>query len=231
MSSVNVSAQTIDVLKSFEEVNKSIMFRKGNLINSRSLGSNIVAEYQCEEEFPEDFPVYELSRFLSGLALFESPSLWFNSEEYVTIRNSRGNRSGRYFYSDPSIVEDASPERRVKFPEETVVMQFKISNSDLDSLLRARTIYDINDLRIEGSDSGISITLFDSDNETNNTFRLDLPGSSSTDQIALMKINNILAAKSVKGDYDVSITDNLITRWKHTTLDLVYYIATEEDED
>lgn len=227
MSNVTISQQTVDVLKSFEAINKSIMFREGKLLNTRSIGQNIIAEYECNEEFPRTFAVYELSQFLQGLSLFDTPSLKFDNGDFVTIRSQKGNRSAKYFFSDPSIVEEASPSQRLRFPEEDVVMEFRITESDLASLYRASGVYDLEDLSIEKDGDGIKITVFDYENETNNTYSLVVPGVCSTDQSAHMKIESI---PIMKGDYDVSITDGLITRWKHTSIDLVYYIATEENE-
>jgi len=221
-----MSRQTIDVLKSFEVINKSIMVREGKLLNTQSLGGNIIAEFSCEEEFPQTFAVYELAQFLNGLSMFEnSPSLRFGNPDYVTIFS--GNRSAKYFFSDVSFVENSSPPRRVKFPEEDVVMEFKLTQSDLESLFKAAGVYKINDLNVGVVDNEIQITLFDGDNDTNNTYSLVVPGTFSCESSVRFNIKHLIG---MKGDYDVSITDGLITRWKHTSIDLVYYIATEDDE-
>lgn len=229
MSTVNVTPQTIEVLKNFENVNKSIMVREGNLLNSRSVGQNIIAEYECEEEFPQTFAVYELSQFLNGLTLFEkTPALEFSNNEFVNIRSQTGKRSAKYFFSDPSIVEEASPEKRVKFPEEDVVMEFRITSADLVSIYKASAIYELTNVKIESNSGGVTLTTFDPENETNNTYSLSLAGNSTTDISVNMAIENI---RPMPGDYDVSITDGVITRWKHTTLNLVYYIAIEPDTE
>lgn len=223
---IDITTQTVDVLKSFEGINKSIMFRQGKMINTRSIGQNIIAEYVCDEEFPQTFAVYELSQFLSGLSLFDTPSLKFDNDDFVTIRSQKGNRNAKYFFSDPSIVEESSPERRLRFPEEDVVMEFKITESDLASLHRASGVYDLDDIKMETSPDGIVITVFDSENETNNTYSITVPGQFSSDFCVFMKIASL---HMMKGDYHVSITDESITKWKHNNLDLVYYISTEPD--
>lgn len=229
MSTVNVTPQTIEVLKNFENVNKSIMVRKGNLLNSRSIGQNIIAEYECEEEFPQTFAVYELSQFLNGLMLFEkAPALEFANDEFVKIRSQTGKRSAKYFFSDPAIVEEASPGQRVRFPEEDVVMEFRITSADLTSIYKASGIYELTNVKIQSDSDGVTLTAFDPENETNNTYSLSLSGSSSAETSVNMAIENI---RPMPGDYDVSITDGVITRWKHTTLDLVYYIAVEPDNE
>lgn len=223
-----MTAQTTDVLRSFETINKSIMFRGGQLLNSRSLGGNIIAEYQCEENFPKPYAVYDLGQFLKGLSLFDSPFLNFNDDNFVVIRNQKGGRSAKYFFSDPSIVESASPNRRLNFPEESVVIEFRITESDLQSLWRAAGVYELEDLLIESSDNTVVISLFDSENETNNTYSITLDAQVSCEHKCHMKVENLYTL--MKGSYDVSITDGIVTRWKNTNLDLVYYISTEDDE-
>jgi hypothetical protein len=226
---VTMSAQTVDVLRSFEGINRSIMFRRGQFLNTSILGQNIIAEYECEEEFPQTFAIYELGQFLKGLSLFEKPSLQFDNNEYVTIRSEQGRRSAKYFFSDPSMVEEASPDRKLQFPEEDVVVDFRLTEEDLRGLWRAAGVYELNDVSIEASEDTqqATITVWDVENETNNTVSIVVNANVSTDYKAHLKVDAIQTI--MQGNYDVSITDGYITRWKNNSIDLVYYISTEDE--
>lgn len=229
MSKIKISKQTYEVLKNFETINKSIMIRPGNLINTRSVGQNVISEYTSKENFPNEFAIYELSQFLSGLHLHKvadgNTELDFSSDSYVTIHSE--NCSSKYYFSDPSIVQDASPPRKLKFPDEEITCEFNIKCNQILALRGAWSVYGVSDLMIDCSESGVTITAFDKENETNNTYSIHLQGTCTTPSKIYMKIENI---NLFPGDYDISITSNVITRWKNTSVDLVYYIATEPED-
>lgn len=228
---VNISAQTIEVLQSFEMIRSSIMFRKGNFLNTSVLGMSTIAEYQCEETFPETFGIYELGQFLKGLSLFSQPTLSFDGDNYLTIRNDSGReRSAKYFYTPIEMVEDASPKNKLKFPEEDVVVDFNLSESNISALWKASSVYGIADVEIAADEDEqvVRINLWDEDNDTANTFSIVVFADVSRSHSVHMKVSSLLCL--LRGDYRVSITDGIITRWKKSNLDLVYYISIEDDE-
>ena len=89
MNKVILSEQTLQVLKNYSTINSSILIREGNQLKTISVGENALAQYSCEESFPQTFGIYDLNQFLAGLTLFQNPVLEFDNDNYVTIR-SRG---------------------------------------------------------------------------------------------------------------------------------------------
>lgn len=230
MSNVILSRQTIQVLKNFSTINGSIVIRNGNFINTQSVGQNIIAEYNCTETFPVSFAIYDLTQFLSGLALFgDNPSLEFTNEDYVVIRNQIGNRSAKYFFSDFEILESCSPSKKISFPDDSVITEFRITENDINSLHRASGVYQLSDILFTSDeDVGVTVSLVDLENETNNTYNLHLSGTCSMNKKIPMKMENI---RLLSEDYDVKLTDTIITQWKHTGIDLVYYIGIEPEDN
>lgn len=230
MTKVNLSQTTIKVLSNFYEINPSLMVRSGTLLNTQSVGQNIIVEYKCPEEWSQDFAIYELNQFLVGLNLFDSPTLEFSNDDYVVITNTNKTRSSRYFFSDKEILESCSPEKRISFPEDRVVMEFDLSSEDLAALARASRAYNLNDLVFNAVDENfVDVCLVDLENETNNTFNLHLPATCAIDKSKKinMKMENI---KLYGGDYKVQLTDTVITKWKHSRIDLAYYIGVEPED-
>ncbi len=220
MSQVIISQQTMMVLKNFATINGSILIREGNILKTISVGENAVAQFKCEEIFPQTFGIYELNQFLSGLSLFDNPVLIFDNEEYVTIK-SRG-RSARYYFSSPEITLKAAPDRDVKFPGAD--MEFTINQEDISALQKAWNVYGIPDLKFHSVGGSVILSLVDKENETSNVFSLELPGDNTGEYELFMKMENI---RLLPGDYTVKISSKMITEWKHTNLDLTYYIALE----
>jgi hypothetical protein len=220
MSQVTISQKTMAVLKNFATINGSILIREGSTLKTISVGENSIAQYQCEETFPQTFGIYELNRFLSGLSLFDNPTLDFDNQNFVTIRDK--GRSARYYFSNPEITLKAAPDKDIKFPGAD--MEFQITQEDISALQKAWNVYEIPDLKFHSIGGSVVLSLVDKENETSNVFSLELPGDNTGEYEVFMKMENI---RLLPGNYNVKISKHLITEWKHSTLDLTYYIALE----
>ena len=73
-------SDTHQILKNFATINSSIMINAGNVLKTISVGENSIAEFKCEESFPQTFGIYDLSEFLTGMSLFDSPVLEFQMQ-------------------------------------------------------------------------------------------------------------------------------------------------------
>jgi len=220
MTQIKLSQQTLLVLRNYATINSSIVIRKGNQLKTISIGENAIASFVCEEEFPQDFAIYDLTKFLSGISLFNDPVLEFNDPNYVLITGQ--GRSMKYYFSDPEITLKSAPDKNIQFPGSDI--EFKLSNEDISSLLKAHSIYEIDDLKFSSQDGQIVLTLCDKEDYTSNTYSQVVVGETTGDYEMFMKVENI---RLVPGEYNVKISSKLITEWKHSSLDLTYYIALE----
>ena len=99
---MKLSDNTLSVLKNFSTINQSILFKQGNRLRTISVMKNILAEATIEEELPKDFGIYDLSQFLNGLGLHQSPDLDFEDDSYVVIKE--GRMRSKYFFADPNVI-------------------------------------------------------------------------------------------------------------------------------
>ena len=220
MSKVFLSNQTLQVLKNYSTINSSILIREGSELKTISVGENAIAQYTCEESFPQTFGIYDLNQFLAGLSLFESPTLEFNNQEYVYIRG-RG-RSAKYYFSDPEITLKSAPNKDVNFPGADI--KFSLTQEDLTGLQKAANIYSLPDLVFRSQSGEISLELRDKENDTSNGYSQTVVGDTTGDYELTIKVENI---RLHPGDYTVKVSKQLISEWKHQNLDLSYYIALE----
>lgn len=220
MSTVFLSNDTMQVLKNYATINSSILFREGNQLKTISVGENAIAQFTCEETFPETFGIYDLNQFLLGLSLFQNPSLEFNNTDYVNIRG-RG-RSAKYYFSDPEITLKSAPQKDINFPGGDI--EFTISHDDLIGLQKASGIYSLTDLVFSSRDGKISLKLKDAENDTSHDYEQDVNGETTGNYDLTVKIDHI---RLLPGDYHVKISKHLVSEWQHTSLDLTYYIALE----
>ena len=167
-----------------------------------------------------DFAIYDLSQFLSGITLFDNPSLDFASDDFVRIIGN--GRSVKYYFSDPEITLKSAPEKNVNFPGSDI--QFNLTEQDLLALQKASAVYSLPDLSFESKDDKVRLVLKDKENDTSNTYKQSISGSCTGDYSLDVKIENI---RLLPGDYSVKVSKGLISEWNSSNLDLTYYIALE----
>ena len=109
-TTMNLSDNTLGILKNFAGINNSILVKEGNQLRTISVMKNILAEAEIPEDFPRQFGIYDLNQFLNGLSLHSDPNLDFTEESYLTI--SEGRRKVKYFFADPQVII-APPEKEM----------------------------------------------------------------------------------------------------------------------
>jgi hypothetical protein len=181
---------------------------------------NILAEATVEEEFPKDFGIYDLNQFLNGIGLHHSPELDFDNQGYVMIRE--GKSRSKYFFADPNVIV-TPPDKSIVLPSEDVC--FLLDTKELDKLLKASSIYQLPDLSVVGEAGVVKLVIRDKKNDTSNEFSI-IVGETNEDFCGNFKVENL---KILNGTYEVVISSKLLSRFKSTTYELMYYIAMEPD--
>jgi len=219
MSTVDLSQNTLNILKNFATINNGIIIKKGNTLRTISNGENILATANVEESFPQTFAIYDLNQFIAGLSLFDSPSLVFDNADYVTIKDGRSRV--KYYFSDPEITLKTAPDKTVKYPGSDI--QFTLLTTDIFAILKAQGIYKLPDLNIS-TDENIILSVRDNEIDTSNTYDIIVAGTFDGKHSLNLKVENI---RLLQGDYTVGVSSQHISEWKHTNFDLTYYIALE----
>jgi hypothetical protein len=169
------------------------------------------------EEFPVQFPIYDVNEFLSALSLFEDPDIEF-TEKWMTIK--QGNNSLKYF---ASVVTNL-----VVPPEKDIDIQgninFSLESATLAMILRTAPILKSADVSIIGDGSTLSILVADKKNSTSNSYSYSIGTTTQTFKVNI-KIENL---KFLPGDYDVTVSSSA-AKFKSKTTELVYFVAIEAD--
>ena len=243
---MKLSDKTLSLLKNFSTINQSILFKQGSKLRTISVMKNILAEATVEEELPKDFGIYDLNQFMNGIDLFTNeekrkvgdrlekvwvePVLEFTNDSYVTI-HGQGKAAGytaKYFFSSPEITLKAAPEKDINFPDSD--MEFTIKDSDLGNLKDAAQAYRLPDLSFKSNEDGfITLEICDREDPTCNVYAQRIKGHATGNYEMYMKMDNIkiFDHSSYENSYDIKVSKNLITQWKHKGLNLTYYIALE----
>jgi len=217
---MNLSDQTLTILKNFAGINNSILVKQGNNLRTISVAKNILAEARIDEEFSRDFAIYDLNQFLNGLGLHQDPELDFKEDSYLTIRE--GKRRVKYFFADPAVII-SPPEKEITLPSEDV--RFKLESTCLEKLLKAAAVYQLPDLSAIGEAGVIKLVARDKKNDTSNEFAI-VVGETDKEFVFNFKVENI---KIIPGAYNVAVSSKLLSEFTNESLDLKYYIALEPD--
>ena len=118
---MNLSSDTVNVLKNFSDINQNILVKPGNKIQTISTMKNILAEAEVSEKFEDEFAIYDLPEFLRSVELYEKPELKFNGGTNVKI--SQSSQSIKYFFADKSVI--VSPSKGINMPDKHVTFTLK----------------------------------------------------------------------------------------------------------
>jgi len=219
---MNLSTDTLAILKNFSEINNNILFKPGSKLNTISAMKNILAEATITEKFDTEFGIYDLSEFLSVLSLFDTTNLKFD-ETHVTVGDVSGRSKIKYFFSDIDML--TSPTKAIEMPNPEV--KFVLDQDTLGRIKKAASALGHDQLSITPGDGVITLTVVDIDNATSNTYSIDVPGESTGDFNFILNIKNM---QMIPGNYDVSISSRLISQFSliQEGVDLTYWLALEK---
>jgi len=218
---MKLSKHTLNMLKNFSDINMSIEIKKGNVLRTVSVQKNILAQAELEDEFPKDFAIYELNRFLGAVSLFDDPELEFNAKS-VNIGTTK--HSADYVYCDPSMIV-TPPENNITFPDPEV--KFTLTQDSLSQVMRASNVLGTPEIAIEGGphpNDSIRIKALDVNNDSTDTFQVVLDEKSGHTFRFVFKTENM---KMIPGNYDVEISSKGISHFSLQGTKLQYWIATE----
>jgi hypothetical protein len=223
--SISISTTTIDALKNFLSINKSINIKPGNVLSTLSVNKNIMARYEIVEEFQREVPIYDLSVFIGALGLCQSPELDFTNDTCLVIKDTTTKSKSKIYYSDPDMILSA-PEKELEVPSADV--SFTLSWENLSRLQRASSTYGVQDLCLYGSEGSMYMCVTDKKNDTSNVYSIEL-GETDKEFCHCFKMENLKLMPN--HTYEVSIHMGKVALFKSTNCNLKYWIALEPNLD
>jgi hypothetical protein len=219
---MELSENTLNVLKNYSGINPNMMIRSGNTIKTISEARTVLSTAVVDANFPKDFGIYDLNEFMGVLSLVDTPRLKFE-DDYVVVNDSTGRSKVKYFYSSEDTL--TTPQKDITMPEANV--KFTLTNDTLNRLKKAASTLGHSEISISGKDGVLSLSVVDSQNMTSNAFSIDIDGEFDDGAVFnfILSTNNL---KILPGDYTVEISKKLISQFSHTSLDVKYWIALEK---
>jgi hypothetical protein len=218
---MEISANTVNVLKNFAAINSNIVIKPGNKIMTISEAKNILAEATVSEEFSTMAGIYDLQEFLNVLGLVDKPSVSFG-EDNIYIGGNAGRAIVKYYYADPEIL--TTPTKPITMPEEDV--WFTLDETTVNGIKKAAAIFGHSQMLVEADSGAIKLSVVDPDNSTANQYSITVDGGYNNESFKF--IINIANLKMVQGTYNVKISKKLISQFTSEDSNITYWIALEK---
>ncbi len=216
---MKLSKETLNIFKNYSTINSNILVNPGNTISTVTPAKNLMAEAKVAETFDVEFGVWDLSKFLGTISLFQDPDFEFN-KEFVLIRSGTGS-CVKYYYAEPSLL--TVPTKKVQMPE--TVVSFNLTESSFSEIQRASSVLQLPDLSIQSKDGVILAVVIDGSDPSSNDYSIELGLNETGANFDFrFKIENL---KFIPGDYTVNITEKIVSEFVNTSVDLTYWVALE----
>ena len=224
---MNLSNETVSVLKNFASINQNLVIKSGNNISTMSAMKNIVASAEVKESFPTEFAIYDLNEFLASVSLFDNPTLDFKDDFVVMTEGGSTGKALKFWYSDPSVVTTVTKE--ITMPE--CEISFSLENSLLSNVQKAASVIGVPDMVLEGLDSGLaSLKVTDKKNATANDYAVQVIVNNDDGKNLpykfWFKVENL---KLLPGKYDIGVSSKNISHFVNTNVGIQYWIALEPE--
>ena len=220
---MNLSNDTIAILKNFANINQNILVKPGEKLNTISTMKNILATASIKENFEQEFAIYDLPEFLRTLDLFETPTLKFNGGTSVGISGKDGKSASKYTFADKSVI--VAPTKTITMPDTEIA--FKLSKDNLSKLMKGVVTLNLPDIEVIGNGTTIQLVANDRKNKASNKFSIDI-GTTDKNFKAYFKAENF---KMIEDDYDVVVSKQKISHFVARQKPVQYWIALEPESE
>tara|TARA_Y100000593_G_C4286062_1_gene325533 strand:+ start:672 stop:1322 length:651 start_codon:yes stop_codon:yes gene_type:complete len=214
---MNISTNTLNVLKSFTSINPSIYVNSGNVVKTISPQKTIIARAEVEETFATAFGIYDLNQFISTVSIFDSPEFEFGDKS-VTING--GPSSVNYFYADSNMIMQA-PDKDLDLPD--CVVEFELKDEVRGKSMQAASVLQLPNWSVVGDSKNITLEVGNTKDDSSNVFR-HVVGETDAEFELTFKVENL---RFMPADYNVKISSKGISHFSANGGKLQYYIATE----
>lgn len=220
---MKLSARTIQLLKSFSQINPGLVFSPGNELKTISPSKTILAKATIAETITREFAIFDLPKFLGVLSLFEDPELEF-TDSYITIKS--GKQKLNFVYCEPDMVVQP-PKKTIDMPADCV--EKVISSTTLQSVMKALGILQLPEIGFVGKDGIFLIEALNTkpknsnDITLSNTFSIDVGDTVKTFKM-ILKSENL---KIMHEEYILKISPKGLLHFKGS--DIEYWLVCEDN--
>jgi hypothetical protein len=216
---MKLSTSTLQILKNFSYINKSIIVKEGHELVTVADNTTVIGYAEIEEEFPKDFAIYDLDKFINSINLFKEPDLEFFDNK---LRITSSDSNIEYFYADPDVLTQP-PKNKFTLP--SVDVELLLTAEHMSAIGKTSNNLDLPDISVQSDGKKMKLLVHNKSIQTGNKFSIDFGESDLVFSVNL-KISYL---KFLPGSYYLEISSKGICQFTHQDIGLSYFIATEKD--
>lgn len=217
---MQISKETVQILKNFSGINSNLLFKPGNKLSTISPQKNVMAEVTVAETFPVEVGIYDLNKLLGLISEIDDPDVRFTDKSIVICEGADGDNGVQLFASEPSLLT-LPPEKKISFPSPDV--EFVLTGAVLTHIQRLASLLKATDVSFVGKDGQLWIHVSDLKNTSSDNYKKRI-GETDLSFRANIKIDNL---KMIPQDYTVSISSKKISRWVDMAGNMTVFVALE----
>lgn len=216
---MKLSENTVEILKNFSTINQSLLVKVGSVLSTVTPTKTVLATARVEEDFPNQFAIYDLNKFLAKLSLYKDCALVFHQDR-VEFRSEDGRRSDYIKFCSPQVI--VSP------PDKTLTLdnpdyEFNLSAEDLQWQRKSAGISGSPHIGFRGDGEKVYLVSTDMKDDASDMSKTEIAATEDEFE-AVIKVENL---KIVDGSYKVLISKQGFVKFVHATKSLEYFVAFE----
>ena len=202
-------------------INPSIAFEPGETLQTIATSKSIMAKAKISESLTTSGAIYDLSRFLGVVSLFEKPDFNFTQSQVVV---SGGKSSVNYTFADSSMITTPPKDKQITIDNPDV--DINIPGDKIQSVLKAAAVLQLPEVSVMCDGSQVYLQALDSKNPSTDDYKEELDLTNDTKFNFIFKTENF---KMMQFDYNVRIASRGIAQFTSTSSDmeLIYWVAVE----
>ena len=211
------SEQTLSILKSFSTINKSILMTPGNVLKTITPEKTLIAQANIPDQIPSDACIYDLSRFLSILSLYNAPDVEFGDKYFVI---TEGKKRTKYTYADVSMIH-TPPNKEINIP--SVDVQVNVSWDEMQTVLKAAGVLQFSEIAFVGQEGKVYLKAVDTSSPNADDYGVEI-GETEDEFNIVIKTDNL---KLLPQDYQVTLCAKGISEFKGENATYIVAIDTK----
>jgi len=165
---MQLSDETLTLLKNLQQINPSIMFRKGNIIKMQSPRRTVFVKAAIKESFPKDFGIYDLGKLLGAMSLSENPELEVK-ENHISVIGNDKSEMNLVFANEASMKSVPGKDEGVAEGDE--IAQFTLTYEVFNKSLKMAQILELDEVVFRSDGKQVSLCGVNTRDSTSNTFK------------------------------------------------------------
>jgi len=198
---MQLSDNTIKVLKNCSTINPSILIKESDSIRTISPQKNVLAEFVIDQPLDGKMCIYDINSFLNMLSLFDNDHDIKVDDKKAVIKD--GSNKGTFFFAHEDTIE-TPPGKNLKL--ENSLAKFDLTDNVISKAKKAASTLNAEDFVLSGDGKNAVAKVTNRHNNTANHFNQDVGESDQEFEVVI----DVSKLTFLPGDYKVEVYEKVV---------------------